>query len=217
MAKPPKSASADETLGARGSDPAHDGDPSTSRVLPLRGIIAWDRRTLRRIAGWSRPWADPPMHAFTWLGNSLTWWLHTILVYWIAGLVPAALLGGGSGAAALVAQAFKRSIRRRRPSVTLVGFQARARNPDRYSFPSGHTCGAVGGAVAVAFASPPLAIAYGVLAVFIAISRMYLGAHYPLDVLGGAAIGAVSGWVSAEVILWSWPTLTGWSSGLGLG
>src|SRR5690606_12377773 len=178
----PQPSSPDASASRLRTSSGDDGDPSTTRVLPLRGVIAWDRRTLRRIAGWSRPWADPPMHVFTWLGNSLTWWLHTALVWWLAGPVAGALLGGGSGAAALVAQAFKRSIRRRRPSVTLVGFQARARNPDRYSFPSGHTCGAVGGAIAVAFVSPLLAAIYGGLAVFIAISRMYLGAHYPLDV-----------------------------------
>ncbi len=156
------------------------------------------------------------MRLATWLGNSLTWWLHTAVVWVIFGFEEAAFLGGGSGAAAVVAQGFKRSIRRRRPNVGLEGFEASARNPDVYSFPSGHTCGAVGGAVAVSFVSPMLGSIYGVLAGFIAFSRIYLGAHYPFDVLGGALIGAVSGWATAELLMRILPELVAlWSASFG--
>ncbi len=60
----------------------------------------------------------------------------------------------------------------------------------------------------MSFASPSLALVFALLAVCIAFSRMYLGAHYPLDVLAGALVGALSGWVSAFVILAVWPTLS---------
>lgn len=194
--------------GAQGLAP----EPPAGRAYSpwVAALLAWDGRMLRRIHGWSRPGLDPLMRTATWLGNSLTWWFHTALIFVLFDATTAALLGGGSGAAAIVAQGFKRTIRRRRPNVGLDDFEASAINPDRYSFPSGHTCGAVGGAVAVYWSNPELAAAYGGLAGVIAFSRMYLGAHYPLDVLGGALIGALSGWLSAEVIVRVLPELMRW-------
>jgi undecaprenyl-diphosphatase len=173
----------------------------------IEALLDADARLLRRIHGLAGGSADGIMRAFTWLGNHQIWWAHTAAVALFVGLLPAALLGGGSGAAAVVAQGIKRSVRRRRPDAALLGFEASSENPDRFSFPSGHTCGAFGGAVALAFVSPPVAAAFGVLAVGIAFSRMYLGAHYPLDVAVGALVGVVSGWVSAHVILAIWPEL----------
>jgi len=68
-----------------------------------------------------------------------------------------------------------------------------AENPDRFSFPSGHTAAAF--AVAVAFAGEPgglgpLAL---LLATGIGLSRVYLGAHYPLDVAAGGMLGVFAG------------------------
>ena len=40
-----------------------------------------------------------------------------------------------------------------------------------------------------------------VLAAFIAFSRMYLYVHYPTDVLGGAVVGVISGYIGYKVTL----------------
>ena len=45
------------------------------------------------------------------------------------------------------------------------------------------------------------ALAFG-WAFLLSYSRMYLGAHYPSDVLGGAAIGALLGWGAASLFHW---------------
>jgi len=59
------------------------------------------------------------------------------------------------------------------------------------SFPSGHSANSVYMAVTYSFLFPELAVlAYG-LAVTICLSRVYLGAHYPSDVVAGASLGAV--------------------------
>lgn len=173
----------------------------------MKALLDMDARWLRRIHSLAGGPADAPMRALTRMGNHGTWWLHTALVGYFFGLLPGALLAGGSGAAALVAQAIKRSVRRRRPDAALLEFEASSENPDKFSFPSGHSSGAFGAAVAVAFAAPVLGLVYGILAIGIAFSRLYLGAHYPLDVAAGVLVGVFSGWVCADLILWAWPTL----------
>jgi len=68
------------------------------------------------------------------------------------------------------------------------------------SFPSGHTIGAFAVAVACSAFLPKLGWVLYPLAVLIGISRIYIGVHYPFDVLYGAALGALSGWVVSYAI-----------------
>jgi undecaprenyl-diphosphatase len=68
------------------------------------------------------------------------------------------------------------------------------------SFPAGHAATAFAGAVLLAFVAPrcaPFALA---LATLIATSRVYVGVHYPTDVVAGAALGAVAGAAGAFVV-----------------
>ena len=78
---------------------------------------------------------------------------------WAARLAAATLLG------TLFSQALKRSLHRPRPTSAIVGFEALAENPDRFSFPSGHTTAAFAAAVALAgapFGIGPAALALAV-------------------------------------------------------
>jgi undecaprenyl-diphosphatase len=95
--------------------------------------------------------------------------------------------------ATLAGQALKRSLSRPRPDSALAGFEALSENPDRFSFPSGHTAAAF--SVAVAFAGEPfgLGVAALLLASGIGLSRVYLGAHFPSDVGAGAVLGSLAG------------------------
>jgi undecaprenyl-diphosphatase len=61
--------------------------------------------------------------------------------------------------------------------------------PHSHSFPSGHTATAFAGAMVLSFLAPRAAPAFFVLAAAIAYSRLYVGVHFPLDVVGGAVIG----------------------------
>jgi undecaprenyl-diphosphatase len=63
--------------------------------------------------------------------------------------------------------------------------------PHDASFPSGHAATSFAAATMLAFAFPRLAPAFLVLAAAVGFSRIYVGVHYPLDVLGGAALGAL--------------------------
>jgi len=71
-----------------------------------------------------------------------------------------------------------------------------------HGFPSGHTATTFALAVVLTILfhsqlkARPLIFAGWCVALSVAMSRMYLGSHWPLDVLGGALIGAASGWLA---------------------
>ena len=71
----------------------------------------------------------------------------------------------------------------------------------RNGFPSGHTTAAFAFCVAVSMLFPKTRWAMIPLAFLIGISRIYLGSHYPLDVIFGAAFGSVIGAISASFFL----------------
>jgi undecaprenyl-diphosphatase len=64
--------------------------------------------------------------------------------------------------------------------------------PHSHSFPSGHTATAFAGATILSYLVPRAAPAFFVLAAAIAYSRLYVGVHFPLDVIGGAVIGVAT-------------------------
>jgi membrane-associated phospholipid phosphatase len=100
----------------------------------------------------------------------------------------------GAGAIAL-AHAFsstiKLAINRRRPAIE--DLEHLMRTPTGLSFPSTHcTCAfAAARAYSALLPAPPI---YGV-AVAMALSRLYLGVHYPSDVAAGATLGLIVGGV----------------------
>lgn len=87
----------------------------------------------------------------------------------------------------LVVQLVKRSIGRPRPAPAREG-RSLVGVPDRFSFPSGHSCAAMAVAFSYGLATPVLAVPLTVLAVVIGMSRVRLGVHYPGDVLAGQMI-----------------------------
>ena len=93
----------------------------------------------------------------------------------------------------LVVQLVKRTTGRGRPSRLTAGL-ALVREPDRFSFPSGHATAAMAVGLAYAIVFPLLAPFLVVVAVAVGFSRVRLGVHYPSDVLVGQliAIGTVA-------------------------
>jgi undecaprenyl-diphosphatase len=61
------------------------------------------------------------------------------------------------------------------------------------SFPSGHAATAAAAACALLIVAPTFAPAWIGMAFVMAASRVYVGAHYPSDVLAGAGLGVLVG------------------------
>lgn len=71
--------------------------------------------------------------------------------------------------------------------------------PNSFSFPSGHTSVSFAAAPVLARLGPAVAAISWVLAIGIAISRIYVGDHFPSDVLGGMAVGLLA----SRVAIWT--------------
>jgi undecaprenyl-diphosphatase len=185
------------------------------RVLPLRHsavglerlqplwakVRNYDEAVLLRLRRWHSPAVTRLMCTVTRLGDSATWtWLGIVLLV-LGGEARHAgrLLAASALLATAITQILKRLSRRPRPSLGCAGFVALVEDPDRFSFPSGHTAAAFAVAVAYAGAMGTLAPWFLAFALLVAASRVYLGAHYPLDVAAGAVLGAASG---ALALVW---------------
>ena len=88
----------------------------------------------------------------------------------------------------------KPAVNRQRPFLATphAASSAHAR-PGDASFPSGHAAAAFAGAFVLSRLVPVSRIVWWILAVMIAYARVYLGVHYPLDVIGGALVGVACG------------------------
>lgn len=84
----------------------------------------------------------------------------------------------------------KRGFKRARPPVRLESVTEIVRPPDEFSFPSGHSSTAFCLAVVMSHYFPQMRVEFFAIAGLIAVSRVVLRAHFPLDVIVGSLLGS---------------------------
>jgi undecaprenyl-diphosphatase len=93
----------------------------------------------------------------------------------------------------LAATLIKALVERPRPAVSVDAINPAVATPADPSFPSGHTTTAFAAAVVVSVLHPRLRVPALAIAALVGVSRMYLGVHFPIDVLAGAVLGSAIG------------------------
>lgn len=91
----------------------------------------------------------------------------------------------------LLVQIAKRTVARRRPA-KVVQCVSHVREPDCFSFPSGHATASMSVALVYGMAFPTWAVPLLFLAFLVGFSRVRLGVHFPSDVLVGQVIAALT-------------------------
>ncbi|MDT0266879.1 phosphatase PAP2 family protein [Streptomyces sp. DSM 44915] len=155
----------------------------------------WDRKVFARVAAAEPPGVQAVLPRLSQAADRSRLWLAS------AGALAA--LGGRPGRraaargvaalalASLTTNVFvKYAARRERPLIDGVPLARRPlRSPRTSSFPSGHAASAAAFATGVALESGALGAAVAPVAAAVAASRVYVGVHYPADVLVGCALG----------------------------
>ena len=178
----------------------------------LELIQRLDEQALRWIAETLRtPLLDKAFSLYTFLGNGGWAFILLGLVLLISRKTRRA------GAASLTAMllgllitnlTLKPLVSRPRPWVVMENFATLVTSSDLNSFPSGHTCAAFafGVALCVVLQQKWAKAAALIAAALMGFSRLYVGVHFPSDVIVGALVGTVCGlagaWIVSRFVTW---------------
>jgi undecaprenyl-diphosphatase len=159
--------------------------------------MGWDRHFERWTVAHRTGFLNPVFEGLSHAGSYGAVWLVLAAVFALALRRPQifvwTLVADGLGF--LLSEALKAVFHRARPLA-----EALVTRPHSHSFPSGHATTSFACATVLALAAPRLAVPLFVLAAAIAWSRVYVGVHYPLDVIAGAVLGTAIGLFVARVL-----------------
>ncbi len=159
----------------------------------MNALLEWDRRAQAAVEGLAGGLLDVPMH----VASELAYWAPLILGAWV-WLV---WRGGPRGRALAIVALGLVLLSDQGSSAVLKPLFGRPRpHSDLPGFPSSHASNLFAQATLFSWAYPRLTAAVFALASVVGFSRVYLGKHYPLDVLGGAVFGALCGALAIVVL-----------------
>ncbi|MCL6106586.1 MAG: phosphatase PAP2 family protein [Actinobacteria bacterium] len=175
-----------------GRGPAGDMDGLDRRLFVL----------LRRQGHW--PAVELPLRIFSICGNWGLFWVGIATIIWLSG--------GTNGRGLLTAlpvftwltlilnYAIKTLFGRNRPVPADPQLRPLVRVPSSKSLPSSHAAMSFAAAGVLTFFYPPFFPVFYLLALLMSWSRVYVGVHYPSDVLAGTVVGLAAGGVAALIL-----------------
>jgi undecaprenyl-diphosphatase len=156
-----------------------------------------DTSLLHYVIQLRRPWLDDVMLLASALGAAgFIWWVTALITMVFPSKREAAyrMLLAGALTWGVSELALKPAFDRARPFEVDSSISVIDARPVTESFPSGHAAMAVAYALAGSRMIPGSAWAWWTLAIIVAVSRVYIGVHWPSDVVGGAIIGLACSW-----------------------
>ena len=171
----------------------------------LETLLNIDGGLLLLIQDYARnPILDRIMIFITTLGNGGMIWIAATVILMIpkkprkVGIMSAVAL---LGSLLINNHLIKNIVQRPRPFVTFTDLQIIIPTPSEFSFPSGHTSSSFA-AASVFYTHLPKKIGVPaiVLAGLIGLSRLYVGVHYPTDVIAGIFMGIFLGYLAKYIV-----------------
>jgi undecaprenyl-diphosphatase len=195
----------DEAVAAASGEASSKGDsPQVERgrdllrkelISRLKPFDAIDAALFIRINHLPHPkWLDGLIARFSWIMTGGHAWILVMLADAFckrhrATKTALAVLPALYLATYTVEIPIKKYFRRRRPFISIVRAIVVGRKPGSHSFPSGHSAAAFAGATLLQSHYPRGRRLFFTIALLVAFSRVYLGAHYPGDVISGGLAG----------------------------
>lgn len=162
----------------------------TSTLLAKRRVYGWEVAVFQAINGLPGS-IRPYLWVLNQYGTAVTIPVAAAVALLFRKWLLALSLAISGAAVYVLAKVIKEYVSRGRPSAFVEGVVERETfSPDSLGFPSGHA--AVAWAITIvvlAYVGRPWQIAAIALAIVVPIVRMYVAAHLPLDLIGGAALG----------------------------
>jgi undecaprenyl-diphosphatase len=156
-----------------------------------------DTSLLHQVIQLRRPWLDDVMLLASALGAAgFIWWVTALITMVFPNKRAAAwrLILTVVVTWAVNEYALKPAFARERPFTVDTSITVIDAKPRTASFPSGHAAMAVAGAIAGSRMLPSSAAIWWILASIVAVSRVYIGVHWPSDVIAGAIVGLAAAW-----------------------